>query len=82
MCVEKNRVHKCSLQNRHAHLQGIITSVHKAGSPRGQCMVRVWSMGGARGLSGSAVFLHKSQVKDVIQEILGTVKFKGCGDKK
>lgn len=33
MCVEKNRVHKCSLQNRHAHLQGIITSVHKAGSP-------------------------------------------------
>lgn len=45
-------------------------------------MVRVWPVGGARGLSGGDVFLHKSQVKDVMQEILEIVKFKGCRDKK
>lgn len=41
-----------------------------------------WSMDGALGLSRSEVFLHKSQVKRVIQEILGLVKSRGCRDKE
>jgi hypothetical protein len=82
MCVVKNRVHKCSLQNRHCSFAGHIYISPVSRVPRKQYLVRVWSVDGAPGLIRSEVFLFKSQVKEVIQHKLAMVKAKGWVDEE